>query len=78
LFVFANVPYKIKAVDEIFKDSKNTIDFDIEAHDRIQNRKNKIGADGALLQDAKGEIYRVNFIEKILVTLLAKMSNFCP
>jgi hypothetical protein len=78
LFVFANVPYKIKAVEEIFKDSKNTIDFDVEAHDRIQNRKNKIGADGALLQDAKGEIYRVNFIEKILITLLAKMSNFIP
>ncbi|MDA8763028.1 hypothetical protein N9M92_02245 [Flavobacteriaceae bacterium] len=78
LFVFANVPYKIKAVEEILKDSKNTIDFDLEAHQRIQNTKNKIGSDGALLQDAKGQIYRVNFIEKILITLLAKISNFIP
>ena len=78
LFVFANVPYKIKAVEEILKDSKNTIDFDEEAHEKIQNRKNIIGADGALLQDAKGEIYKVNFIEKILITLMAKVSNLIP
>jgi hypothetical protein len=78
LFVFANVPYKIKSVEEILKDSKNTIDFDVQAHEQIQKRKNEMGADGALLQDAKGEIYRVNFIEKILVTLLAKISNFIP
>ena len=28
--------------------------------------------------DAQGQIYKVNFIEKILVSLLAKISNFIP
>ena len=78
LFVFANVPYKIKPVEDILKDPKNTIDFDFEANEKIHRRKNQIGADGALLQDAQGQIYKVNFIEKILVSLLAKISNFIP
>ena len=78
IFVFANVPYRIKTVEDILKDPKNTIDFDYEANEKIQNRKNQIGADGALLQDAQGKIYKVNLIEKILVSLLAKISNFIP
>ena len=78
LFVFANVPYRIKAVEEILKDPKNTIDFDFEAHDKIHHLKNQLGADGALIQDAQGQIYKVNFVEKILVSLLAKISNFIP
>ena len=36
------------------------------------------GADGALLTDNDHGIYRVNLIEKLLATLLAKMSNFIP
>ena len=78
IFVFANVPYRIKTVEDILKDPKNTIDFDYEANEKIQNRKNQIGADGALLQDAQGKIYKVNLIEKILVSILAKISNFIP
>ena len=78
IFVFANVPYRIKTVEDILKDPKNTIDFDYEANEKIQTRKNQIGADGALLQDAQGKIYKVNLIEKILVSLLAKISNFIP
>ena len=65
-------------MEDILKDPKNTIDFDYEANEKIQNRKNQIGADGALLQDAQGKIYKVNLIEKILVSLLAKISNFIP
>ena len=37
-----------------------------------------MGADGALLTDQSGQIYQVNFIEKMLAALLAKMSNFIP
>ncbi|MEC9195840.1 MAG: hypothetical protein VYD13_04535 [Bacteroidota bacterium] len=32
IFVFANVPYRIKTVEDILKDPKNTIDFDYEAN----------------------------------------------
>ena len=78
LFVFANVPYRIKSVEEILNDPKNTVDFDQEANDEILKRKSKLGSDGALLQDSQGQIYKVNFVEKILVSLLAKISNFIP
>ena len=37
-----------------------------------------MGADGALLFNARDEVCRVNFIEKILASLMAKLSNFVP
>ena len=78
LFVYANVPYRIKSYDQILKDPKNTIDFDHEAEARIQLKREEIGVDGALLRDKNIFIYKVNFIEKILATVLAKVSNFIP
>ncbi|MBX2871016.1 MAG: hypothetical protein KTR30_02925 [Saprospiraceae bacterium] len=78
MFVYANVPYRIKPFAEILKNPKDTIDFDHALDLRIRDRRDAIGADGALLCTAAGEIYRVNFIEKILATLLAKLSNFIP
>lgn len=78
LFVYANVPYRIKPFGEILKNPKDTIDFDHELDERIRERRDAMGADGALLCNAEGEIYRANFIEKILATLLAKLSNYIP
>jgi hypothetical protein len=78
LFVYANVPYRIKSYKDILKDSKNTIDFDHENEEKIQFKRDEIGVDGALLRDETVFIYKVNFIEKILATVLAKISNFIP
>jgi len=78
LFVYANVPYKIKAYSDLLKKPKDTIDFDQELDNRIQLEKSEIGADGALLRDKDRFIVKVNFIEKILATTLAKLSNFIP
>ena len=78
LFVYANVPYKIKDYTAILKDSKNTIDYDHKAAAEIQKRRDKIGVDGALLQASTAVIHKVNFIEKILATVLAKVSNLIP
>ena len=78
LFVYANVPYRIKAYEQILKDPKNTIDFDHKAEEKIQLKREEIGVDGALLRDKNFFIYKVNFIEKILATVLAKISNFIP
>lgn len=78
LFVYANVPYKIKTYEDILENPKDTIDFDFDLHHKINERREYLGADGALLQDNAGVIYNVNFIEKILATLLAKVSNFIP
>ncbi len=77
-FTYANVPYRIKSYEQIAKDPKNTIDFDDDLDQEIRKKVDKIGADGALLQSQQSDIHRVNFIEKILATVLAKMSNFIP
>ena len=77
-FVYANVPYKIKSYEETLKNPKDTIDFDHELDNKIKERWLWLGADSALLQDRQGSIYHVNFVEKILATVLAKMSNFVP
>ena len=38
----------------------------------------KIGADGKLIEDKSGGIYKVNLAEKLLVPFLVKLSNFIP
>ncbi len=78
IFVFANVPYKIKSYSEILNNPKDTIDFDFELDKKIDQRKTILGADGALLLDQTDSIYKVNLIEKLLATALAKISNFIP
>jgi hypothetical protein len=78
IFVYANVPYRIKSYSSIVKNPKDTIDFSSGADTQIREAKAKLGADGALLMNEKSQIYHVNFIEKILATVLAKLSNFIP
>ena len=78
IFVYANVPYRIKPYSDIIQNPKDTIDFDHDLDQQIRDRRSEFGSDGALLTDEKNEIYRVNFIEKILATVLAKLSNFIP
>ena len=76
--VYANVPYRIKPHQDILANPKDTIDFDHELDQAIRQRRTVLGADGALLTNQAGDIHRVNFIEKILATVLAKISNFIP
>ena len=78
IFVYANVPYKIKSYQDILKNPKDTIEFDESLDLKIRDQRAKLGGDAALILDKNNEIYRVNFIEKILATLLAKISNFIP
>ncbi len=78
IFVYANVPYKIKSFSDILANPKDTIEFDHQLDKEIHHNKAIIGADATLLQDKNGGIHRVNFIEKILATLLSKLSNFIP
>jgi hypothetical protein len=78
VFVYANVPYRIKSYQDTLKNPKDTIDFDFDEDSAIRERRDEIGADGALLRDSEGNTIHVNFIEKILATTLAKISNFIP
>ena len=77
-FVYAAVPYTIKPYGDILNNSKDTVGYNHEWEKLINQRKQAIGADGALLNSNDKEIYHVNFIEKILATVLSKMSNFIP
>ncbi|MEO1030055.1 MAG: hypothetical protein AAFX55_01560 [Bacteroidota bacterium] len=78
LFVYANVPYKIKPYKDLLKNPKDTIEFDEDSDRRIRQDRLELGADGALLRDESRLIVKVNFVEKILATTLAKLSNFIP
>ena len=78
VFVYANVPYIIKSYGEILKNPKDTIGFDSELDKKLVERKSELGADGALLTTNGQNIYHVNLIEKLLATVLSKVSNFIP
>ncbi len=77
-FVYANVPYRIKSYEDTLQNPKDTIEFDHESDKKIRLEKESLGADGALLHDKNGDIHTVTFVEKILATVLAKLSNFIP
>lgn len=78
LFVYANVPYKIKTYEEMLVNSKDTIEFNKSLDKKLSGYKKEIGADGALITLADHTIYHVNLIEKLLTTVLSKVSNFIP
>ena len=78
IFVYANVPYKIKSYEDTLKNPKDTIDFDFELDAVIATKREELGVDGALLRDRNYFIYKVNLVEKLLATVLAKISNFIP
>ncbi|WP_420315878.1 hypothetical protein [Ekhidna sp.] len=76
-FVYANVPYRIKGYDEIAQDPQNTIDYDHEAESIIEKRVDEIGSDGKLVYK-DDELLKANLTEKLLVSFLAKMTNYVP
>jgi len=77
-FVYANVPYRIKSYDQIVKNPKDTIDYDFEQASVIEEKVKVTGSDGKLIWGKDGQIIRATLAEKLLVSLLAKLSNFIP
>ncbi len=75
VFSYANVPYRIKSLDDLLQDPKSTVLFDDELADQIESRVAALGADGKLVLDDNGQVYQVNLLEKLLVPLLAKLGN---
>ena len=78
VFSYANVPYRIKPYHDLLADPQNTILFDQSRHDLTQERKKAIGSDGQLVWTKEGTIVLVNLTEKLLLTVLTKLSNFIP
>ncbi|HSV76524.1 MAG TPA: hypothetical protein VLH37_05775 [Bacteroidales bacterium] len=78
LFVYAQVPYRIKKYQEILQNPKDTIVFDWEMHNYLIKNAQTHGNDFKLVHYQNGQLQRGGFIEKILVALLTKLSNFVP
>jgi hypothetical protein len=75
VFSYANVPYRIRSFDELLRNPKATVDFDHDAAERIEEEVARRGADAKLFCDRDGDVYLVTLLEKLLVTLLCKISN---
>lgn len=78
IFVFANVPYRIKPLKDIFKNPRSTIIFDTKLSRSIRIRGKAEGYDGLLLKDNSDRTYKTNLFEKLLIPVLVKLSNFVP
>ena len=76
LFAFANVPYRIKPFASMRVDPKNTVVYDSQLAEVIEDRVQHLGADGKLLLDHGGEVHLVTLAEKLLIPLLTKMCNY--
>ena len=74
-FSSADVPYRIKPYAALCRDAKDTISFDADAHARAEARAAELGGDGRLAVDARGRVLHVTLMEKLLVCVLAKLSN---
>jgi hypothetical protein len=78
IFAYGNVPYRIKPYEALLANPKDTVLFDPQLEELVQQRVRSMGADGKLIWDQRGNVRLVNLAEKLLVPLLVKLSNFIP
>ncbi|KAA3664675.1 MAG: hypothetical protein DWQ04_04530 [Chloroflexi bacterium] len=78
IFAYANVPYRQKPYQEMLTDWYNTIDFDWDVEAEVETAVSRTGTDGRLLLDADKNVIHVTMVEKLLVLLLAKLTNLVP
>ncbi len=78
IFSYANVPYRIKSYSDLIINPRETINIDNDLQKLINKRVKELGSDGKLVLDNNNDIYMVNLTEKILVSILCKLSNFIP
>jgi len=78
MFAYTNIPYRIKSYKEIVSNPHDSIVFNFDVHHKIEDIVAKMGADGKLVLDKSGKVFKVNLTEKILAPLLSKLSNFIP
>jgi hypothetical protein len=75
IFSYANVPYALCGVEALFANPKDTVSFNDEIQALTEQRFEELGSDGRLIMNSDHEVYMVNLMEKVLVPLLAKLSN---
>lgn len=76
VFVYADLPYRIKKYDQLICDPHNTVDYSTHHEDIIRLRTAKTGADGKLYTNRQGSVVRVGLAEKLLVNMLTRLGNF--
>ncbi len=75
IFSYANVPYELCDVEKLFDNPKDTVTFNDKLQAFTELKSEQLGSDGRLVLTKDDEVYQVNLIEKMLVPLLAKLSN---
>ncbi len=78
IFSHANVPYRIKEYAALLEDWYDTIVFDRALDQEIRDTVEAMGTDGKLILDGEGGVFHVNLAEKMMILLLAKLSNLVP
>ena len=73
-FSYADVPYEIAYFDDLIKNPKSTISLNYEKNVYLRKTSAEKGSDFRLLC-YDGKVYHVSFAEKIIVPILAKISN---
>ena len=77
-YSYANVPYRIKSYSEILKNPKSTIEFDAELSASLKAGMAREGVEAAYLKGREGRTVKASMMEKLLVSILAKLANFVP
>jgi len=78
VFVYTDVPYRLRPYPDIRRDPRATIDFDTPRHERLTEHVRRQGGDGALLTGPDGTPCRATLLEKLTVSVLTKLSNLVP
>lgn len=78
IYTYANVPYRIKSYKDLLTDPHDTITFDYDLNNEILEREKNEGTDARYLTGSNDLPLLVNMSEKLLVTLLSKLTNFIP
>ena len=77
-FAFADVPYRLVPYDALVRNPKSTVEYSEAAEAEVARRVSEIGSDGKLMPDNSGGVAHVTFLEKLLIPMLAKLSNYVP
>ncbi|MCP4417920.1 MAG: hypothetical protein GY805_14955, partial [Chloroflexi bacterium] len=78
VFVYADVPYRLRSYENMLADWSNTIDFDAKRDEATETAVAQIGTDGRLCRNNDGHIIYATMTEKMLTLLLAKLANLVP
>ncbi len=78
IFSYANIPYRLKPYSEMLNNWYDTIDFDWDEQRRVEERVAETGSDGRMVYNSAGSVLQVCLCEKLLVLLLAKLTNLIP